>query len=657
MELSTATSPKKASASKLHISPLPFINSTTIPGEPQQHHEELSSEALLSTLIDSSILLSQGVISQEESIHTSLLPSLSSSSVTSSSITDFHHESGMVFDTPLTSSAASLSSSTVQSMMGLEMDEGPDEATALSILSHEDHGEASLTAAAAAAATGILDPSLFALLLQNIQSTASSSHVTDDVCGVEEELVSGEVEVGASLGMHVDESTMEDSAESSLSESSHNHANDGMMVSMEDVETSLCLGSSILSEADVDEDAAAIDTLTELTLKRKRKAEKPKEKRAKIKLTLKLPPLAVVQAAAAAAAASASSSVSDIDVSETVECSADGVFSVDNTAEEVSSKAKSKSKSKLGAKKSFTEVNAVDVSESDVSKKKSKKKKSVVSDLEPEGEVDPEPQFQPTVADAEVEADVAVEDDQKKKKKKKKSVSLSAESTTEAIEMMEDVGVEPTGASVAVADVSQAEFEEPALASAVKKPKRKYTKRKDTTADVSDNVATTSDSTDVDNTTATPAPSTTTGADTQPSESTDPPILPQRRLRLKTLKVVDAVSGETRYVCPVCSREYKNANGIKYHLNHMHLDDSELPDYVLEPPSERDRERERLLLAMGGEAGEYGGERGAYGEGAFIGEYIEVNERPYACEVEGCGKTYKNLNGLKVSVFRCIKGE
>ncbi|KAJ3403189.1 Transcriptional regulator of ribosomal biogenesis proteins, partial [Chytridiales sp. JEL 0842] len=136
-----------------------------------------------------------------------------------------------------------------------------------------------------------------------------------------------------------------------------------------------------------------------------------------------------------------------------------------------------------------------------------------------------------------------------------------------------------------------------------------------------------------------------------------PPILltprgEPRRMRLKSLRVIDPETGTRRYVCPCCHKEYKNANGIKYHLNHVHLGN---------------------YIAYGGEGdglstgSQLAGQSGVDGSGLAEGvEHIDLlekemldkvmgnsmspedlKERPFACDVAGCGKTYKNLNGLK----------
>lgn len=63
---------------------------------------------------------------------------------------------------------------------------------------------------------------------------------------------------------------------------------------------------------------------------------------------------------------------------------------------------------------------------------------------------------------------------------------------------------------------------------------------------------------------------------------------------------------------PSCGKIYKNANGLKYHLQHTH--------------SEEERDiAERIIDAIKN----------------------DPQERPYVCAEEGCGKRYKNANGLK----------
>ncbi|KAJ3029999.1 UNVERIFIED_CONTAM: Transcriptional regulator of ribosomal biogenesis proteins [Siphonaria sp. JEL0065] len=88
----------------------------------------------------------------------------------------------------------------------------------------------------------------------------------------------------------------------------------------------------------------------------------------------------------------------------------------------------------------------------------------------------------------------------------------------------------------------------------------------------------------------------------------------EKRLKLGSLSIIDPESAEKRFFCPVCKKEYKNANGLKYHLNHSHTKPNELP------------------------SGYYFGKKK---------KEAEDLTKPFVCLVVGCGKRYKNLNGLK----------
>ncbi|KAJ3188995.1 Juxtaposed with another zinc finger protein 1, partial [Irineochytrium annulatum] len=90
------------------------------------------------------------------------------------------------------------------------------------------------------------------------------------------------------------------------------------------------------------------------------------------------------------------------------------------------------------------------------------------------------------------------------------------------------------------------------------------------------------------------------------------------RYRLGSMKVKDEASGEVRYVCPGCRKEYKNANGLKYHLSHVHPNGDGMPLGFLFGRRKRELEH------------------------AF---------KPFPCVVEDCGKRYKNLNGLKYHIM------
>ncbi|KAJ3230557.1 Transcriptional regulator of ribosomal biogenesis proteins [Chytriomyces hyalinus] len=88
----------------------------------------------------------------------------------------------------------------------------------------------------------------------------------------------------------------------------------------------------------------------------------------------------------------------------------------------------------------------------------------------------------------------------------------------------------------------------------------------------------------------------------------------EKRLKLGSLSILDPETAEKRFFCPVCKKEYKNANGLKYHLNHSHTKPNELP------------------------SGYYFGKKK---------KEAEDLSKPFVCAIINCGKRYKNLNGLK----------
>lgn len=94
-----------------------------------------------------------------------------------------------------------------------------------------------------------------------------------------------------------------------------------------------------------------------------------------------------------------------------------------------------------------------------------------------------------------------------------------------------------------------------------------------------------------------------------------------KKLRQSSLSTVDPETGERKFICavPDCKKQYKNANGLKYHLLHAHSDGEGVP------------EEYRL----------------------FQKKREDEGHRPYVCSVENCSKTYKNLNGLKVCNLSC----
>jgi hypothetical protein len=103
-----------------------------------------------------------------------------------------------------------------------------------------------------------------------------------------------------------------------------------------------------------------------------------------------------------------------------------------------------------------------------------------------------------------------------------------------------------------------------------------------------------------------------------------PPPTPKiKKVRQSSLSVLDPETGQRKYVCAVvdCGKQYKNANGLKYHLLHAH------PDGVGVPAEYHD---------------------------LFQKKKEDEGHRPYTCSIMGCEKKYKNLNGLKVCSIACL---
>ncbi|KNC97821.1 uncharacterized protein SPPG_06817 [Spizellomyces punctatus DAOM BR117] len=116
---------------------------------------------------------------------------------------------------------------------------------------------------------------------------------------------------------------------------------------------------------------------------------------------------------------------------------------------------------------------------------------------------------------------------------------------------------------------------------------------------------------------------------------------------------VSGQGGSKRYKCPkpFCSKVYKNSNGLKYHLEHGNCE----LDYA---SADMDG---RIAPAQPQEAMSYHAPTGyPYYSLPLMGYSmnmqmvnglpmtdIKIALRPYWCRVPGCGKKYKNLNGLK----------
>ncbi|KAJ3178000.1 hypothetical protein HDU85_005720 [Gaertneriomyces sp. JEL0708] len=130
---------------------------------------------------------------------------------------------------------------------------------------------------------------------------------------------------------------------------------------------------------------------------------------------------------------------------------------------------------------------------------------------------------------------------------------------------------------------------------------------------------------------------------------------------------IDPVTNKKQYKCPkpLCSKVYKNSNGLKYHLEHgnceieytkpMHNGSSSTPNGVgngsssstggsSSPPHPH---MPFMYNTMNGVLPPLNMNlNGVNLSVPFLGD-IKIAMRPYWCRVEGCGKKYKNLNGLK----------
>ncbi|KAI0311684.1 hypothetical protein OF83DRAFT_729484, partial [Amylostereum chailletii] len=97
---------------------------------------------------------------------------------------------------------------------------------------------------------------------------------------------------------------------------------------------------------------------------------------------------------------------------------------------------------------------------------------------------------------------------------------------------------------------------------------------------------------------------------------------------------------------PNCSKSYKQANGLKYHMTHGSCN--------FAPPKDLEA-LQALLVEKGLRTGEGGvglemeGGRGGLSEGEVreVEREAERRLRPFACGVGECQRRYKNMNGLR----------
>ncbi|KAJ3044542.1 Transcriptional regulator of ribosomal biogenesis proteins [Rhizophlyctis rosea] len=130
----------------------------------------------------------------------------------------------------------------------------------------------------------------------------------------------------------------------------------------------------------------------------------------------------------------------------------------------------------------------------------------------------------------------------------------------------------------------------------------------------------------------------------------------------------DTKTGERIYRCPKawCSKVYKNANGLKYHLDkgicEVDVDSSSspssqpllhspLPPHGQPPSPLADPYNIASTFSPFGAHSPGGGgmtpQTGYFDMVPPPGTHVKIAHRPYWCRVSGCGKKYKNLNGLK----------
>jgi transcription factor SFP1 len=118
------------------------------------------------------------------------------------------------------------------------------------------------------------------------------------------------------------------------------------------------------------------------------------------------------------------------------------------------------------------------------------------------------------------------------------------------------------------------------------------------------------------------------------------------------------------YKCPrpYCSKVYKNTNGLKYHMERGNCEVETLVKkgplkQLVTPPPRKASPATSFDDAEYTEDDTAAASAAAAAAAADLSEQeidllssttdIKVITRPYICRVNGCGKKYKNLNGLK----------
>ncbi|KAJ3240894.1 hypothetical protein HDU78_002061 [Chytriomyces hyalinus] len=136
-----------------------------------------------------------------------------------------------------------------------------------------------------------------------------------------------------------------------------------------------------------------------------------------------------------------------------------------------------------------------------------------------------------------------------------------------------------------------------------------------------------------------------------------------RRLKLGLLSIKPTGTDEKRFICPVCGKDYKNANGVKYHLGRFHNDGRGVPLLVIgsmesnvvsntadEPVVGEEENEDDASNAAATAAAASTLEAGASTVDAEKGNDEPAPDRPFVCIMGTCDKSFKSLVGLKAHV-------